>query len=78
MLIFDRFVSEAETSNVEIVVHSWHLLWKPGFRGKVVVPIKDLKPGEEISKWYKLLPDEGKKQQDYGEIRLTLSYKLGV
>lgn len=43
-----------------------------------MIPIKDLKAGEEISKWYKLLPDEGKKQQDYGEIRLTLNYKLGV
>jgi hypothetical protein len=74
---FLRFVSE-ENAVVDIVVHSWHLLWKPGFRGKVSIPIKDLVPGEETSKWYKLIADEGKKQQDYGEIRLSLNYKLGV
>lgn len=71
-----RFFITEESTPVEITVCSWHLLWKPGFRGRFVIDINDFKPGELTTKWFKLLPAEGKKPSDYGEIKLSILYNL--
>ena len=76
LYIFFRYVADEENT-LDLVVHSWHLLWKPGFRGQVSFPVKELKEGE-LTGWFKLFPAEGKKATDYGEIRLTINYKIGI
>lgn len=69
-----RFVTE-EKSTLEVEVYDWHLLVKPGFRGRCEIPVP--KDNQKIDQWFRLNSKKGKKEKDLGEIHLIINYYKG-